>query len=163
MNVLDRCSKPRSLLHQLRQHVAPNGVLICSVPLPLNPAVEANELQRSAWKSMLRCLRCDRKSRVWIEPSEPLLLEPFNQGSGHHGRFGVVPVEKTLPLSFDPAPCLCCGKQRFERSAVALDLSLFQPLGWQVIGYTRLPYLSQGDHQRYSYWLDQAIFVCVPR
>lgn len=40
LNVLDRTSHPRSLLANLRAALAPTGVLLLSVPLPLRPHVQ---------------------------------------------------------------------------------------------------------------------------
>jgi SAM-dependent methyltransferase len=40
LNVLDRCSHPRSLLRALRSALAPGGKLVLSVPLPLRPHVQ---------------------------------------------------------------------------------------------------------------------------
>jgi SAM-dependent methyltransferase len=40
LNVLDRCSHPRTLLRHLRTALAPNGRLVLSVPLPLRPHVQ---------------------------------------------------------------------------------------------------------------------------
>jgi SAM-dependent methyltransferase len=41
LNVLDRCAYPRSLLRHARAALAPEGVLLVSVPLPLAPHVQA--------------------------------------------------------------------------------------------------------------------------
>jgi SAM-dependent methyltransferase len=40
LNVLDRCSHPRTLLRQLRGLLAPHGKLVVAVPLPLAPHVQ---------------------------------------------------------------------------------------------------------------------------
>ncbi|MFI5305762.1 MAG: methyltransferase domain-containing protein [Polyangiales bacterium] len=40
LNVLDRCSHPRSLLRHLRMTLAPSGLLLLSVPVPLSPHVQ---------------------------------------------------------------------------------------------------------------------------
>lgn len=40
LNVLDRCSHPRTLLRQLRDALPPHGRLLLAVPLPLSPHVQ---------------------------------------------------------------------------------------------------------------------------
>jgi SAM-dependent methyltransferase len=40
LNVLDRCSKPVTLLQQIKQLLKPNGLVFVAVVLPFNPYVE---------------------------------------------------------------------------------------------------------------------------
>ena len=40
LNVLDRCAYPRSLLHHLRDALAPQGKLVLAAPLPIAPHVQ---------------------------------------------------------------------------------------------------------------------------
>lgn len=36
---------------------------------------------------------------------------------------------------------------------------LFTPLGLEVVRWTKLPYLSEGDIDQYFYWLDDYVVV----
>lgn len=47
LNLLDRCSKPKTMLKQARGAVAPGGVLMLALVLPYKPYVEGNIMSYS--------------------------------------------------------------------------------------------------------------------
>ncbi|CAE7628410.1 METTL9 [Symbiodinium sp. CCMP2456] len=75
MNVLDRCSRPRSLLQELRRRLTPPGRLLIAVVLPFRPFVEhgifrlqPEEMRRSRLPRRSFGARC---SRPWASTSRP--------------------------------------------------------------------------------------------
>lgn len=50
LNLLDRCSKPKTMLQQARAAIAPGGTLLLALVLPYKPYVEGNiEPDDSRW------------------------------------------------------------------------------------------------------------------
>ncbi|CAH0761079.1 unnamed protein product [Diatraea saccharalis] len=47
MNLLDRCSKPKTMLKQAKTAIAPGGVLLLALVLPYKPYVEGNNIHNS--------------------------------------------------------------------------------------------------------------------
>ncbi|GIY85191.1 methyltransferase-like protein 9 [Caerostris darwini] len=47
----------------------------------------------------------------------------------------------------------------FEEQVSDLTTSLFRPQGFQLLRWTRLPYLCEGDLDQAFYWLNDALFV----
>lgn len=47
----------------------------------------------------------------------------------------------------------------FEEQVSCLSESLFSQHGFQIIRWTRLPYLCEGDLEQSFYWLNDAVFI----
>lgn len=63
LNLLDRCDKPLSLLHELKASLSPGGRVVVALVLPFNPYVETGKLTKHK--------NCNMKSRIFV-------LYPFN-------------------------------------------------------------------------------------
>jgi len=50
----------------------------------------------------------------------------------------------------------------FEEEVGNFIANVLTPNYWEVIRWTRLPYLCEGDIGRSYYWLDDAVFVIKP-
>jgi len=62
-----------------------------------------------------------------------------------------------------PSERLPINGPNFEAEIVNFVTKVLEPNGWELVKWTRLPYLCQGDiHQAY-YWLDDAVFVIRPK
>lgn len=53
--------------------------------------------------------------------------------------------------------------QSFEEQVTCLVRHVFEPAGFELERFTRLPYLCEGDLQQSFYVLDDAVFVLKPR
>lgn len=104
LNLLDRCEKPLTLLHNLHHTVKPGGRIIIAIVLPYNPYVE-------------------------IAPDHK-------------------PTEE-LPIIGNT----------FEQQVASAISNVFEPAGFHVERWSRLPYLCEGDLNQAFYWLDDAVFV----
>ena len=90
LNVLDRCTHPRTLLAHLRDALAPSGRLVLSVPLPLRPHVQARG--------------------GTSDPEEPLprAASSFERGAAELWSSVIAPAGFALE-HFSRAPYLCHG------------------------------------------------------
>lgn len=109
MNLLDRCSKPKTMLKQARAAIAPGGVLLVALVLPYKPYVEATS---------------DHKP------------------------------EERLPI-YD-----CC---EFEDQVTAFVSFMEKEAGYELVSWTRTPYLCEGDFAQAYYWLDDSVYVFKPK
>lgn len=84
----------------------------------------------------------------------PLPLNPsFESPNGW-----VRPAESIINRKND---CSCCCTCTWEGEVQNL-ISVFHKTGYEVEFFTRIPYLSQGDHIRPYYVLDDAVFILSP-
>ncbi len=104
LNVLDRCTRPRTLLRHLRAALAPGARLLLSVPLPLSPHV-----QRGASTS---------------DPDEPLppAAPSWEAGAAGIARGLLAPAGLRV-LQLSRAPYLCRGDA--TTPLYVLDTALF--------------------------------------
>ncbi|KAH9641706.1 hypothetical protein HF086_005152 [Spodoptera exigua] len=107
LNLLDRCSKPKTMLKQARDALAPGGVLMLALVLPYKPYVEVTS---------------DHK------PEERL------------------PIEGAY----------------FEDQLAAFVKFMREEAGFELVSWTRAPYLCEGDFAQAYYWLDDSVYVFKP-
>ncbi|XP_074644771.1 protein-L-histidine N-pros-methyltransferase-like isoform X2 [Tubulanus polymorphus] len=105
LNVLDRCSKPLSILTDIKRSLVPGGRVVIAVVLPFRPYVE--------------------------------------NGKNQHKPEEYVPVKG----------------HTFEEQVKSFIEDVFEPNGFTVERFTRVPYLCEGDLQQSFYVLDDAVFV----
>lgn len=65
--------------------------------------------------------------------------------------------------SHEPSETLKIGDKTYEGEVKNFVEKVLTPQGWEVIKWTRLPYLCEGDMQQAFYWLDDVIFVIQPK
>lgn len=51
----------------------------------------------------------------------------------------------------------------FESQVAALMKNVLEPVGYEILRWTRLPYLCEGDLRQAYYWLDDVVFVMRKR
>ncbi|KAJ8713372.1 hypothetical protein PYW07_013742 [Mythimna separata] len=107
LNLLDRCSKPKTMLKQARDALAPGGVLMLALVLPYKPYVEVTP---------------DHK------PEERLPIEGLY----------------------------------FEDQLAAFVKFMREEAGFDLVSWTRAPYLCEGDFAQAYYWLDDSVYVFKP-
>ncbi|XP_066251019.1 protein-L-histidine N-pros-methyltransferase isoform X1 [Euwallacea similis] len=81
---------------------------------------------------------------------------------------GVLLLAVVLPFSayvesgskdHKPKQILPVGGDTFEEQVDSFVTEVLTPAGFEVISWSRVPYLCEGDLQQSYYWLDDAIFV----
>lgn len=102
LNLLDRCSKPLTLLDQMKSALKPGGRILLALVWPFRPYVESNADHR---------------------PEEELLI----QG------------------------------QSYEEQVTSLIRSVLIPRGFKVLGWSKVPYLCEGDLEKTFYHLSDIL------
>jgi len=62
-----------------------------------------------------------------------------------------------------PTEFLPINATNFEEEVNNFIEKVLKPNQWEVISWTRLPYICEGDIKQSFYWLDDAVFVIKPR
>ncbi|XP_017773778.1 PREDICTED: methyltransferase-like protein 9 [Nicrophorus vespilloides] len=94
-------------------------------------------------------------------------LELLNQVHASLKPNGMVLLAVVLPFSpyvesaadHEPTERLNIRGQTFEDQVVHLVDNVLRPVGFEVISWSRVPYLCEGDLRQSYYWLDESIFV----
>lgn len=163
-NVIDRCDRPLTLLRDIKELLLPldrtatdtsGGLLILAVVFPWGPFVEDGSQQKEPTEKLPACsarlnwpvpqcnLGPEVRERHQVPPDEPL--------SHRH-----VPICQTNNRS----DCACCTS--FERCVDWFVWNTLVPQGWDILRWTRVPYISAGDMHCPYYALDNAVFVLRP-
>ncbi len=108
LNVIDRTTKPLTLLERARAHLAPRGLLALAVPLPLSPHVHVGPMTVSP-DELLPVVKSSAKGA-------------FEKSANALTRDVFTPLGFTLK-SFSRAPYLCRGDAR--RPVHRLDDAIF--------------------------------------
>lgn len=58
-----------------------------------------------------------------------------------------------------PTELLPINGTSFEEQVQSLVDNVLSPVGFEVVSWSRVPYLCEGDLQQSYYWLDDSIFV----
>ncbi|KAF2898783.1 hypothetical protein ILUMI_07392, partial [Ignelater luminosus] len=119
-----------------------------------------NNWHKSRKYDVISCLnlldRCDRPLLLLNQIKEALqpkgvalvaIVLPF------------LPYVEVGPSDHKPTELLPIRGQTFERQVDSLIHDVFIPSGFQVIRWTRVPYLCEGDLRQSYYWLDDAVFL----
>nr|CAI5825519.1 unnamed protein product [Callosobruchus analis] len=109
LNLIDRCSTPKTLLKQMKSALKPDGMVLLAVVLPFSAYVESE-----------------------FPDHKP---------------------KEDLPI---------CG-DTFEEQVKSVVEGVLIPGGFDVISWSRVPYLCEGDLQQSYYWLDDVIFILKQR
>lgn len=54
------------------------------------------------------------------------------------------------------------GGSCFEKQVQSLVEDVLKPLGFEVVSWSRIPYLCEGDLRQSYYWLNDVIMVLKP-
>lgn len=58
-----------------------------------------------------------------------------------------------------PSQVLDIDGPTFESQVATVIKNVLEPLGYEVLKWTKLPYLCEGDLRQSYYWLDDVVFV----
>ncbi|XP_046396755.1 protein-L-histidine N-pros-methyltransferase [Ischnura elegans] len=71
-------------------------------------------------------------------------------------------VEAGSRQDHKPTETITINGNTFEEQVASVEKDLFIPAGFQVLRWTRLPYLCEGDLRQAYYWLSDSVFVLAP-
>lgn len=131
LNLLDRCDKPLTLLKQIKSSLKPNGLLIIALVLPFKPYVEYNT---------------DNK------PSEDILSKITKCETGA--------TNSDFCLRIDTAQ-RTPNQSKNNKIITQIDLFIQQvaSLGFDLLKFTKLPYLCEGNLSQSYYFMFDYVFV----
>jgi len=75
----------------------------------------------------------------------------------------VSPIARPAAGSAVPERRLPIAGETFEQQACSAVRDVFEPAGFNVLCWTKLPYLCEGDLSQDYYWLHDAVFVLSVR
>ena len=157
-NVLDRCDKPLSLLRQIRELLLPEddfdgtsnerGILILALVLPWSAFVESGTGQKKPTEK----LQVRGPHVFWpVIDSETDLVPGENENLNYL---------YTPTRNRDSEQCACCNS--FEEAVDWFVWNVLVKEGWEVVRWSRVPYISAGDMNSPYYCLNNAIFILKP-
>ncbi len=144
LNLLDRCDKPYTLLKQIKNAIVQNGLLVVALVLPFNPFVEYNK-DNKPLENLL-----DRQSFA----NEYLLENLYRKN-----------------LTEQPEQCILSKNNSNERFECAKKMNrtnyqisylienVFRPIGFELVKFSRVPYLCEGNLLQSYYFMNDYIFV----
>ncbi|XP_071449481.1 protein-L-histidine N-pros-methyltransferase isoform X2 [Hetaerina americana] len=71
-------------------------------------------------------------------------------------------VETGSSSDHKPKEIITIQGSTFEDQVVSVERDLFIPAGFEILQWTRLPYLCEGDLRQAYYWLSDSVFVLTP-
>ncbi len=132
LNLLDRCDTPIGLLKQIKTALKPNGLLIVALVLPFKPFVEYNKDNKPT-EDLLKGLKNETTC----------YQEPVTAGASvlrQHNNNGKMMNRINFQIDF-------------------LIENIFEPLGFDLLRFTRLPYLCEGNMEQSFYYLHDYVFI----
>lgn len=138
LNLLDRCDKPITILRKIKHSLIQNGLLVVALVLPFKPYVEYNKGNR---------------------PDE-LLFEFYD----HENRKTVTITEQLVDKLNGVDEDLKCGVKTCKMSKVTSQIDyliehVFTPAGFELIRFTKLPYLCEGNLSQSYFYMFDYVFV----
>jgi len=143
LNLLDRCDKPFTLLKQIKNALVHNGLLVVALVLPFNPYVEYNKDN----KPLENLLDAESFS------SEDLLANLYNNKNAAVQQDQCTKTNDSLNFLCNKKP----NKLNYQISY--LIENVFRPLGFELIKFSRVPYLCEGNLLQSFYFMNDYIFV----
>ena len=145
LNLLDRCDKPFTLLKQIKKALVHNGLLVVALVLPFNPYVEYNKDN----KPLENLLNVESFSNN--DDGVATTKEPSQCGSNSHNDSSSN-VNSTNPV--------CKVKMnKINHQISYLTDNVFRPIGFELVRFSRVPYLCEGNLLQSFYYMFDYIFV----
>ncbi len=141
LNLLDRCDQPVTLLKQIKNALKPEGLLIVALVLPFKPFVEYNKDNKPT-EDLLN-LKTSLKIGDTLAECDASTTTVANETN-------------LLKKSIYNGPKML-NKINFQINYLVEEV--FEPLGFDLIRLTRLPYLCEGNMEQSFYYLHDYIFV----
>jgi 2-polyprenyl-3-methyl-5-hydroxy-6-metoxy-1,4-benzoquinol methylase len=135
LNLLDRCENPITLLNKIRNALKPDGRLVVALVLPFKPYVEYN----SGHKPKEYLFDTNKASK-----NETTSIVDCDLASATDKSSGTCSQRKMSKLN--------------EQIKYLLD-HVFEPNGFELVKFTKLPYLCEGNMQQSYYYMLDYVFI----
>lgn len=121
----------------MKSSLVKNGLLVVAIVLPFKPYVEYNNTNR---------------------PDE-LLFESYDYEKRKTVTIEQCAVDKLNEVDSETCEKITCPMSRIASQIDYLVESVFKPIGFELVRFTKLPYLCEGNlHQSFFYMFDY-VFV----
>ncbi len=140
LNLLDRCDKPITLLQTIKKSLAQNGILIVALVLPFKPYVEYN--------------KNNKPSENLFENFEATLCKDNN-----YSRNEILNQTDNAQHRYCTKKECISNINKINKEIDFLINHVFSPLGFDLVKFTKLPYLCEGNLSQSFYYLLDYIFV----
>lgn len=141
LNLLDRCDKPISMLKKIKNSLTKDGLLVVALVLPFKPYVEYNKSNRP---DELLFDNYDHENRKTITIAESI-------------------VDKLNSVDEDNMTCVgankTCKQSRIASQIEFLIENVFTPIGFELVRFSKLPYLCEGNLSQSFFYMFDYIFV----
>ena len=131
--MLDRCDKPITLLKKIKKSLIKDGLLIVALVLPFKPYVEYN---RGNKPSENLFDMSTARSETCVQP-----IEPITNGTASNGNN------------------TCSHMNKINQEINILVDTVFKPLGFELVKFSKIPYLCEGNLAQSFYFLIDYLFV----
>ena len=138
LNLLDRCDKPISTLRKIKRTLNPNGLLIVALVLPFKPYVEYNKSNR---------------------PDERL-FEFYDFENRKEITVAETYADKLDCVDND----MSCGVKTVKMGKIPSQIDylieqVFKPVGFELVRFSKLPYLCEGNLYQSFFYMFDYVFV----
>lgn len=147
LNLLDRCDQPISMLKKMKNSLVPNGLLVVALVLPFRPFVEYNKDNRPTEKLFDNYCEMN-KSKIG---SSSIVTSQVTSSSAS--------TEETASTSNTCEKVHKCQMSKLNCQITHLVENIFKPNGLELVKFTKLPYLCEGNLSQSYYYMIDYVFI----
>ena len=137
LNLLDRCDNPLTLLSKIKAALKPSGRLVVALVLPFKPYVEYNDKHEP--KEFLFDMNRTFQT-VGSSINESCIREPGQ-------------------AECDASPQTNYKINKVNHQIQYLIQNIFEPIGFELVKFTKLPYLCEGNLKQSYYYMIDYVFL----
>ncbi len=134
LNLLDRCENPITFLKKMKNALKPDGRLVVALVLPFKPYVEYNKEHR---------------------PKEFL----FDFNLNHVQNESSYRIVNQVPTCSSQTCPSKVGMNKLNQQISYLIEHVFEPIGFDLVKFSKLPYLCEGNLEQAYYFMMDYVFV----
>lgn len=143
LNLLDRCDKPISMLKKMKNSLTKNGLLVVALVLPFKPYVEYNKSNRPD-EQLFETYDPENRKTITIPES---IVDRLNSVDDYTNNMTMHGATKT------------CKMSKIATQIEYLMENVFGPVGFELVRFSKLPYLCEGNLSQSFFYMFDYVFV----
>ena len=156
LNLLDRCDTPYTLLKQIKQALVPNGLLVVALVLPFRPFVEYNKDNKPVEDLLNLASFSQNATQSNTNLKESVVGQPDSCALNYNDSLSLNTPATTSSSKIES----CTRKMNKINSQISyLMENVFKPIGFELVKFSRVPYLCEGNLLQSFYFMNDYIFV----